>query len=348
VDPGRSLPDEGAVFSWSRKLDQAERKELKGGNGYIQGWTSVLPHFDAAAELTDAERRLLDFINREITLNKDGAADKAKRYKRTAQGADEPRIYRRDFCPLLDEGKDYNAALGHFRQNPESGRKLTAGGGRRPSASSGGHPEGLLDVLGLGLTRGPAANTVNPAVVDDALEAMRRVVEVELGGRVAVRRVGRWLTLDEAALLHVQDLTKDARFLLFVAADWQDRIHRRIEEAGRDRGFDLRLTRDREVKAASEAQRQAAALPAPEAEDQAQGADAGTGLDVAELRVRLHAGRKRAGKTVREAADNLNVSGKTISLWERGKQPIPPDRVEALETWLRAIGGPGPWNVGNG
>jgi hypothetical protein len=28
VDPGRRLPDEGAVFSWSRKLDQAERKEL--------------------------------------------------------------------------------------------------------------------------------------------------------------------------------------------------------------------------------------------------------------------------------------------------------------------------------
>lgn len=352
VDPGKSLPNEAAAFQWNRPLNKDDKKQLRGTDGYIQKWSSVLPHFDAAAELTETQSRLLDWIDGEITLNKDGAKDKSRRYKRTDKGANEPRVYRTDFCPLLDDGKDYNAALGHFTTNPESGRKLTAGGGRRPSKTSGGHPEGLLDVMGHGLKRGPAADTVNPAIVQTAMEDLRLVVEVELGGRVAVFHDGRWFDLDGAATLHVKDLTKKARWLLFVAADWQDRIHQRIEAAHAKRyaageaDFEVRLTRDREVKRAAEAVRHAAALPAPDTDD-----PAAVGLDGASLRVRLHAGRTRAGLTVREAAAALGVSGKTISLWERGPEhngtSIPAGRVAAIEAWLESIGGPGPWNREN-
>ena len=321
----------GDIYSWAKRLTNEEREDLY----YIRGLSTTLPHYYRAQGFTDPQRRLLGWLEADLTLRKDPITRprKADQAKRTDPDANEPRAYRRDFCPLLDDGKDYHGALGHFRRNPEAGRRLISAGGTRPSSGKGGgkHAQGLLAVMGYELKRGPRSGRQNAKLIEQALGDLRFVVETCLGGKVGGRFQGTWLGLDDTVKLHGNDL-KEVRWFLFLASDWRERMNEQLEAVQADRHaagdtpYQVAVTEDREIKKRSEAERRGEAYP-PEEQKR-------TGIEDTSLRVRLHAAREERGLTLRDAAKAFGVGKSTLDDWEKGRKPIPQERTEDILRWM--------------
>jgi DNA-binding XRE family transcriptional regulator len=256
--------------------------------------------------------------------------------KKTLPDANEPRLYGRDFCPLLPEGKLYGAALGHHDKNPETGRTLYGTASSR-TRTGGGHPEGLLSVMGHYYPRG-AAYERRRMMVKRALQDLRRVVEESFGGIVAAQRPdGRWLTLEEAAKLTENELVRKVKWLLFVDPNIGDRMAARVQDYQDERyargetPHPIKVTRSAE--------------PAT-GESREEELEKRLGLEGEPLLVRLYATRKTRKLSQGEVGKLFGVSAMTVSFWEAGTdpdetgktrgKPIPEDMVPLLVRWIEA------------
>lgn len=338
----RKLPSGWGVTQYNlrKKLTERDRetwgwdsKEKDGSVTTSRKTQSSWTHFDAgrpfynsAEGFTSAQEKLHAFVEKEITLNKDPAATKRKgvQISPRKEGAGKPRLYGRDFCPLLDEGKLYQGALGHFRANPETGRTLV-GARARASATGGPHSEGLIGILGRSLPPG-RAHVRRADFYRKTLEDFKAVVEEYLGGVVAVRLRGkdgdRWLSLKEAGDLREAELKK-ARFYFFLPKDWREERTRKWEERS---GW-------RASKTTEEAEKAREALRGQ--------LDEGTEVPLREL---LRAKRTELGLSQGGVGALFGVSQKTVSKWENGPEPdeegkvrgkpIPLEVVPLLQRWV--------------
>jgi len=170
-------PASASVFlDFGRKLDEAERKKLD----YVRSPTALLPMYDQAAGFTQSQKRLLRFLERELTRQNDATRHKELFVPRST----EPRVYGHEFCPLLPKGRKFHGALGHYKanHNPEAGRKLKGTKGR-PTKKSGARHEGLLAAMGYTLPPG-RATMKRKAVLAAALEDLEGYRCRALQGRV--------------------------------------------------------------------------------------------------------------------------------------------------------------------
>jgi hypothetical protein len=327
---GGRLKDPRRVFyDWTANLENEERKALN----YVQGFSALASYYDAAAGLTPAQSRLRTWMEDQLTRRADATAKgrKAHRVNPSAADAGEPRVYTSDFCPLLEKGRGYHAALGHFPQanNAETGRTLR-GRSQGPTTTGGPRSGGLLEALGYELPPGRAVQARETVAVA-ALKDLRAVVEEYLGGRVVGRRGGVWLSLHEAERIRAEELLGEVSWFLFLPEDWLARAQRTFEDHHRrryERGETDRLVR---VTTSN--------TPATDA------AIAGeVGLDAAELRVRLHAKRREREMTSDAVGKVFGVSKMTVSNWERGRDaggaPIPDDIQPLIRRWIELGEGP--------
>ena len=311
------------VFDFSKTLED------KSGLDYIRGFSALAPYYDRAKGFTPQQRHLRTWIETWLTRRKDGTAKGREhlRAKKMAEDADEPRLYDSGFCPLLIKGKNYHGALGHWprKRNAETGRKLKG----RPASrtkTGGAKSGGLLDVMGYSLLPG-RADAARTATVKKALEDLRAVVEEALGGVVAGKMDGRWLSLEEASKLPVKEILEVAWFL-FIPSDWQDQARTDIEDyhAGRlERGetdLPVKVTIDRQEYTASLEDR-----GAPQAT-----------VGLSDLRHVLRATRLEKKLSQAVVGQALGVSAMTISKWEKGPDgggaAIPGDRREIVLRWV--------------
>lgn len=287
-----------------------------------RGW------YSKAAGLNDQQHNLERWIEREITLQgsavsrttfPDYERRKQEQARRGSPKGRSPRTYTNEDCPLLEPGKRYHGALGNFSRNAEVGRTLF-GTSRRAHLTGGQHVEGLLSAMGIHLSSGKRAVKERRRVVRAALENMVAVVVEYLGGVVAARIKGNWLSLEEAAALGEHDILREAKWLLFVPEDWKERRVRQWEET---EGFRVSRTSDE----AERGRRAIAegiiprlnlqkALPAPE-----KSRPANVGLEGLDLPRRLHAARKQRGLTQAAVGTLFGVSQAAVAFWEAGTEP---------------------------
>jgi hypothetical protein len=332
----RKLSSKGEVvlYDFGKKPTAEEKKALGWGSDRKKDggtWTyqkreavATFARFDAGrvfynakAGLTDPQKRLVAFLEREVTLRKDTVSKKlgdhkvrkASQAKSKDAEANEPRLYGRDFCPLLPEGKLYHGALGHFSRHPETGRSLY-GTGTRSTATGGPHTNGLLSVLGYYLPPGSAGEE-RKRLVFQALGDLQAVVVDYLEGAVAARGPeGRWLTPEEASKLPERDLGRKTKWFLFLPETWRADRTRKWEAAS---GWDA--TED-----PAEAERARAAL----AEAPTKAPSGETGLVL--LRHRLRAARLDRGLRLEDVGSLFGVSKMTVSKWETGVEPDEDER----------------------
>jgi len=314
-------------FDWAAKLEKDARMD------FVQGFSALAPYFDRAKGFTSHQSSLRTWLEHNLTLRKDATSRgrESHRVPNTAADAGEPRVYTSEFCPLLEPGRRYHAALGHFPRNAETGRKLK-GRPQAETATGGAKTGGLLEVLGYELPPG-RADAGRTKVAEAALKDLRAVVEEALGGRVVGRRNGQWMTLSEADRVRAEELLEDVSWFLFVAEDFRLRMHQTIEAHHENRR--RRGETDRAVRVTTD-------RPTYEKALEDQGEDAGVGT--ADLRARLYAARKERKLTTEAVGKVFGVSKKTVSEWERGRDrggaPIPEDRRASILRWIEKGEGP--------
>lgn len=325
------------LYDWRQNAD------LEGGR-YLTGWSTLRPFFDKAKGLSSSQQSLLDWIEAEITLAKDPPSQKQVR---GAAGM-EPRFYRHDFCPLLEQGRDYVGALGHFRQNPEVGRRMagteSTGKKRADGTASGGKTAGLLEAaFRVELPRGKGWRG-REKVVNKALQDLVAVVNEALGGVVAGRHDGRWLSLPEASkTLTVQQLAHEVRWMIFLPASWRDQYREIIEahhEDRRKRGetpWDVKVTQDRKTYELGDSVRRGETV-----ENGTLTADG----QCLPIRNRLLARRRELGLSQAATGALFGVSQQTVALWEAGTEaqveggsrgkPIPGELAPMILRWIES------------
>ena len=291
---------------------------------YIQGFSAYNTYLDDAAGLTPPQRRLQQWMEHQVTRQSD-AAEKGReshRLNHNAATAHEPRVYTSDFCPHLEKGRNYHAALGHTDKKylAEKGWKLQG----KPQAAhkAGGAKQGqLLDVLGYDLPPG-AAHQARNSIAVAALKDLRAVVEEALGGRVVGRRGNVWLSLHEAERLRAEELLKEVLWYLFLPEGWYEARVETFNEKQKVRHEKGEI--DRLV------------LIAP--------TTTASGLDALDLRERLHATRQERKLNSEAVGKVFGVSKMTVSNWERGRNaggaPIPEDLQPLILRWIETGKGP--------
>lgn len=324
-------------WGWgSKKKDGSVATSRKAKSSWIR-FDAGRPFYNAAEGFTPEQEKLHCFVEREITLNKDPAARKRKgvQIDSKKEGANKPRLYGRDFCPLLPEQKLYQGSLGHHRRNPETGRTLW-GSRTRASASGGAHSEGLIGEMGRRLLPG-LAHAKRTKVIRETLQDFKAVVEEYLGGIVAARLKDKeadcWLTLKEAGDLQEADLRK-ACWCFFLPNDWRQKRTRKWEERKKEEAeqggapFAWKATSSQE-----EAEKAQEALRGQ--------LDEKTETPIREL---LRRKREELGLSQKQVGDLFRVSKMTLSHWERGPEPaedgkvrgkpIPREVALLLQRWI--------------
>ena len=325
------------IFRFNRTLSKGQRKQLGEGDGpsYLKGFR-LTPLHARARDLSREERALLNWIESQITTNRANTRKGRDSFQiRKGPSASEPRIYSRDFCPLLREGVRYFGALGNYQNTgtakaAEAGRRLI---GRATTSSregrSGAREAGLLYEMGFELPKGAEKRA---ETLRSALNAMRRVVEVEAGGVVAIEVPhhdgNRWYGLEDAVRdLDVGDLLQEAKYLFFLPEDWRAHLARGTEEilakTAEKTGYQIRITEDR-------------ALAERDAEAREKGVRRESSSDATEtpLHEKLRARLAKERLTTAKAGELLGVSAMTVSNWTSGRKRIPDDRVPLLRRWL--------------
>jgi len=287
------------LLDWNKKLSKEEKAELKRGKGFVQG-LNLSPFWDAAKGFTPAQSGLRRFILGELTRKKDAASKRGERVRPDHPEAMTPRLYGRDFCPLLPEERLFCGALGHFQphQRPERGRTLI--GTRREATKTGGaHVGGLLEAMGYSFPPG-AARKKRGEVVRQALEDFQTVVVEAFGGVIAARLKTSWLTLEEATRLSETELRRVC-WLFFVPQDFESRVAADIE------------------KDAAERHAQGEAPYLVTVDKTGDGRDHGP--ERLPLHVRLRLARKERGLRQGDVGKLFGVSQRAVSQWEEGTDP---------------------------
>ena len=310
------------AFDWQAKLTTEEKKQIR----YVRRFSALGSYHNRAEGLTSEQNRLMDWLEHELTLRKSGAAKgRAKvRAKKTAEDAEEPRIYQADFCPLLDPKKAYHAALGNFERNAETGRKLK-GRSQGPTKSGGQRHGGLLEVMGYELPPGRATQA-RADVTDAALQDLRAVVEEYLGGKVAGKLGNQWIDLQGAEELETSALSERVSWFLFLPHDWNEVRRRKFEEY-QQRRYEAGET-DRPVRVIP---------PQPLSQDQV--SKDPVGLNGLPLKMRLRGHRKRLRLSLEKAGKIFGLPKVRIYKWEKeldeGGQPIPEYWEPLLWRWIQ-------------
>jgi len=321
------------LYDWGKRLSKEEQKGLR----YIKGFTSLAPYYDRARGFTPAQSKLRQWIEDNVTRNKDGTrkGGPSVRVPFHTADADEPRLYGRPFCPLLPEGRQFHGALAHFPGGRgEKGRTLF-GTPTSGTKKSGGHKAGLLQVMGYSLPPG-AARAKRAEIVRKALQDMRAVVEEAFGGMVVGLHEGQWLSLHDAEKLHVDILLKRVTWYLFLSTDWRDRIPKEVEdyhEKRRARGevsYQVKTTKDHRLVERADVRR---GLP-PEA----------VGLGTEPLGTRLYIARNERKWSQTAVGKLFGVSRRMVDYWEKGAEttesgrpqgrPIPKDVARLVQGWV--------------
>lgn len=312
--------DEKKALGWG--YDPKERRRRRAVQRYLT-FDAGRVFYHAAVGLTPEQENLVAWIEREITLKGDATAPGRRhlRVKRTAQDAKEPRLYGSEFCPLLPQGRRFEAALGHFRHNAETGRTLFGTETRR-TATGGGRTEGLIHVLGHELPPGRAVAQRRLAI-QKTLEDIKAVVVDYLGGVVAAKIKDRWVSLDEVATLSRDEL-EAARFFLFLPETWRmDRRKRWEAQTG--------WTATESIQEAERARELLREPPSAVSTDNA-------GLAGLPLRMRLHSARMVRRVSLRQAGELFGVSKQAVEAWERGPEnkgkPIPAELYPLVLRWV--------------
>lgn len=327
----KAIPaDTKAEWGWG--YDRKARRPRKAVSWFVE-FDAGRVFYSTVAGLTPTQEALHRFVDANITRRSSPvsrklgtyATRKADKPPHQAADASRPRIYNAAVCPLLPEGRRYVAALGNRTRVPEGGWTLY-GTARRESKSGGPHAPGLLTLMGYTLPLGSGSQARKRAdVVKQALGDLKATIEEYLGGVVAARHAGHWLTLEEAAKLPDDDLGRRTHWFLFVPETYHADRREKFEKAT---GYTL--TEDpEEARRAALKELGTAGLP---------------------LRERLRMARLDRGLSQAAVGKLFGVSQKAIALWEIGPvpdedgtvrgRPIPSTRVPLLERWL--MGGPPP------
>jgi hypothetical protein len=330
-------PHKVLTYDWGRKLSREGRTSIGEEGGYLKGFSAVAPYFDRAKGFSANQSNLRRWIEENVTRRKDPKKKGSPlvRVSPTAQDAEEPRLYGRETCPLLPEGRLFHGALSHFKRG-ENGRTL-AGTSTRPTKTSGAHTAGLLVEMGYSLPPG-AASGKRQEIARKALQDMRAVVEEAFGGIVAGKHGDLWLTLKDAEKLPVDTLLKKVSWWLFLAEDWRDRFRQEVEAYHAERHargetpYLVKVTKDRNLVDKAEASR---GLP-----------EEAVGLDGEPLRVRLYITRRDKKLSQAAVGALFGVSQATINYWETGPEPgedgevrgkaIPADVAPLLLRWVES------------
>lgn len=327
--PGK-LAREVERSDFGKTLSKEERNALN----YVKSASVVVPFFDQAAGLTTKQTRLRTWLEHNLTTNGDTASTgRKKMVDRTSEDATKPRIYRRDFCPLLPPDRDFHAALGHSRRYAEKGWKLVQAE-TSPTSTGGGRHGGLVDVMGYEYPPGAAA-TRRAKTVRLALADMKKLVVELLGGVVAARYVGRWMSLEEAVQnLTPDDLAKRVLWSIFLPDDWNALMVKAIEADSEERHargetpYRVRVTKDRGVYERSQEDR-----GLPLSGEPVEGGDVDDSSPLA-FRQRLRAARIAKGLRQVEVAALFGVSQQAYGTWETGKKPVPYRLAHLMEKWI--------------
>lgn len=328
----KPTPEEKKELGWDKgRRKKAEAYETRKAKTYVR-FDAGAVFYNTKAGLTGPQSSLVHFLERELTLRKDAVSrflgDYRTRIRAQANPRDpdshKPRLYGRDFCPLLPDGKLFHGALGHFTRHPETGRTLY-GTRTRSTATGGPHTGGLLSVLGYSLPPG-AARDRRGQVLSRALQDLKAVVVDYLDGVVAARGPdGRWLSLEEASRLPERDLGQKTKWYLFLPETWREDRKRKWEDAS---GW--KATED-----PAEAERAREAF-----------------MGETELRHRLRDARLKRSLRLEDVGQLLGVSKVTVFEWEQGPEPdedgkvrgklIPRDRVPLITRWVETGEPPSP------
>lgn len=304
--------EEASEFNWQRSLSPAERERLK--SGFTRSQMALAPHYDRAHGLSHTQAELLRWIERQLTQERDSS-----RFKKTVvtPGDRAPRLYSHVFCPALPQGRTFLGALGHFRDRPERGRKLSS----------------LAKEVGVIWPSARAKSTYR-ASINALLNDLKIVVEEVLDGLIVVRLPcaddvrnassgGRkefwdWRLLPDTEELSLEFLAAHGAFLCFISPDYSSRLIEKLERYYQDRferGESPYLIK---VRRAAEGQ-----LEEPQ--------------ETSSLNARLKAARLQNGLTQAQLASALGVSQAMINKWEKIQPqltPISRASADKIEQWL--------------
>ena len=330
------------------KPDENQKKGLK-GVGFV-GFDSGRVFYNAAEDFTPEEESLVAFLEKELTANRDTARDWPKGRKKSqrapnAADAHEARVYLSDFCPLLEAGRRYHAALGHFRRNAEAGWTL-AGSRTRSTDSGGAHTEGLLGRLGF-LTPPGKVSGERTRQIRRVLETMKSVVVDYLEGVVAGKdEGGKWLSLKDAAALPENEL-KRVRWYFFLPETWPTIRRQKWEARQAERarkGLTPYAWKSTDNPRTAEAARLFLRGQAHAVEVKPSAALPETsGLVL--VRHRLRKARLERGLTLEAVGRVFGVGKAVVQKWELGTErdpedgkvrgkPIPPGLVPLIVRWV--------------
>lgn len=302
-------------FNWKRSLSPAELQRLQ--SGFTRSQMSLAPHYDRAHDLSPSQAALLRWIEKQLTQERDPS-----RFKSTSitPGDRTPRLYGHIFCSALPQGRTFLGALGHFRDRPERGRKLST----------------LAKELGL-VWPSARAKVAHRDAVSALLSDLRLVVEDVLGGLVVLCLPGQtpnskrapekwtWQLLGQES--HTPEfLAAHGTVLPFISPDYLSRLMEKLENYYQERferGETPYLIRVRRI---------GEAVP----------------REVAKcLNEQLKNARINQGLTQAQVARILGVSQVMIAKWERNLaanddeaprfQPISPSAKQRIEDWLKNI-----------
>lgn len=310
------------LFDWNKTLSK-EDKETSSSEPYLRSFSKLAPYYDRHLGLTVSQTKLREWLEHNVTRNKDGVTKERASLRRRPGAADAnaPRLYDRSFCPALPAGETFVAALGHYEARKgggaERGRKL-AGSATPPAVSgkSGGREGGLLHVMGYELPKNRSASQ-RQEVTLRALQDMKCVVEDHFKGVVVARRGSSWLRLEEATdTLSVEELLSEVSWFFFLPPDWLAHMHATYNA----------LQEERFKRGETDAIYKMVPADAPEAPGERP------------LRERLRKTMADRGLSGAKVAEVFGVSRMAVSKWlaaEPGKgSPIAEALVPLVERWI--------------
>jgi DNA-binding XRE family transcriptional regulator len=305
----RTLPSgvKTLTFDTSEKNRREKKKEIEKVDQLNYSPEVHLGHFlDLLGESPETQRigqTLADHITPAGAAVAKGWTVKP-RGRKNPDGSME-RQYTRRFCDLIPEGAFFHGALGSFVQTPENGWKM---GGRHNELRRTNYS--LLEFMGLDLPQG-ANESGRREVYLQGLKALLRVV-VEWGdGILAVKLSEKWYDLgtpmEEAKLLH---LLKEGRIFPFFSPGWLDKVRAAYETK-----TNLRLPKSRDEADAARWKKPTDEKGFP-------------------FHVQFKATLERRGLTQAQAAGELGVTQKTVSVWLSGKKTLSPETAAKVREWM--------------
>lgn len=302
------------TFDTSEKNRRSKKKELeKSGDRLAYSPELHLDHFLEVLGESQEVQKLGQELAGHITA---AGSAVSKRWTVKPKGGKNPdgsmeRHYLTPFCDLIPEGTVFHGALGNFNQSPEGGWRMA---GRHNDLRRTNYS--LLEVMDIEVPSGGARDRRDEAYLK-GFQALRRVV-LELGDGLLVVRMGEaWHDLgspmSEAKLLH---LLQTGKVFPFFSPGWISRVRAAYEAKA-----NLVLPKD-----AEEARDRRWNKPAPDTE----------GFP---LHVQLRSTMEGRGLTQLQAAGEIGVSQKTVSVWLKGDKPLSPESAAKVREWINRGGG---------